>query len=174
MAKTHNDIVCISFNSKSDHSDPPIFIYMQEEDSLSFPTVLGSGGRGLSLLNKICIGAKWLRSWFLWSFNVIWKLRLMWFEINVHNNSYVLFYDSKKTIFGTIPMLISTIAKTIWCCDKLWFLGVPIVMRRDLQRSIAIPLNSAIYCESWWYTLQMYLRMNSVRTIEKKTVFWGS
>ncbi len=62
MTTTHNDIVCISFNSKSAHSKPPIFIYMQKEDSLRFPTVLGSGGRGLSLLNEICIGAKWLRS----------------------------------------------------------------------------------------------------------------
>ncbi len=58
---THNDIVCISFNSKSAHSNPPIYIYMQKEDSLSFSMVLGSGGLGLSLLNKICIGAKWLR-----------------------------------------------------------------------------------------------------------------
>ena len=59
---THNDIVCISFNSKSAHSNPPIFIYMQKEDSLSFPMVLGSGGHGLSLLKEICVGAKWLRS----------------------------------------------------------------------------------------------------------------
>ncbi len=68
---THNDIVCISFNSKSAHSNPPIYIYMQKVDSLSFPTVLGSRGRGLSLLNEICVGAKWLRLCFLWSFNVI-------------------------------------------------------------------------------------------------------
>ncbi len=68
---THNDIVCISFNSKTAHYNPPIFLNMQKEDSLSFPMVLGSGGRGQSLLNKICFGAKWLRSWFLWSFNVI-------------------------------------------------------------------------------------------------------
>jgi hypothetical protein len=47
---TNNYIVCISFISKSAHSDPPIYIYMQKEDSLSFPTVLGSGGQGLSLL----------------------------------------------------------------------------------------------------------------------------
>ncbi len=59
---THNDIVFISFNSKSAHSNPPIFLYMQKEDSLSFPTVLRSGGRGLSLLNEICVGTKWLRS----------------------------------------------------------------------------------------------------------------
>jgi hypothetical protein len=58
----HKYIVCISFNSKSAHSNPPIYIYMQKEDSLSFPTVLGSGGRGLSILNEICVGAKWLRS----------------------------------------------------------------------------------------------------------------
>ncbi len=61
MTTTHNDIVCISSNSKSAHSNPPIYIHMQKEDSLSFPTVLGSGGRVLSLLNKICIGTKWLR-----------------------------------------------------------------------------------------------------------------
>jgi hypothetical protein len=73
-----------------------------------------------------------------------------------------------------IPMYFSTIAKTIQCCDKLWFLGVSIVTRRDLQRSIVSRLNLAIYCESWWYTLQMYLRLDSVRTIEKKRVFWGS
>ncbi len=62
MTTTHNDIVCISLNSKSAQRNPPIFIYMQKEDSLSFPTVLGSEGRRLSLLNEICIGAKWLRS----------------------------------------------------------------------------------------------------------------
>ncbi len=39
--------------------------------------------------------------------------------------------------------------------------------RRDLQRSIVICLNLAIYCESWWYTLQTYLCMDSVRTIKK-------
>ncbi len=44
---THNDIVCISFNSKSAHSNPSIFTYIQKEDSLSIPTVLGSGGHGL-------------------------------------------------------------------------------------------------------------------------------
>ncbi len=71
MTTTHNDIVCISFNSKSAHGNPPIFIYMQKEGSLSFPMVLGSGGHGLSLLNKICVSAKWLRLRFLWSFNVI-------------------------------------------------------------------------------------------------------
>jgi hypothetical protein len=58
---THNDIVCVSFNSKSAHSNPPIYIYMQKEDSFSFPTVLGSGGCGLSLLNEMCVGTKWLR-----------------------------------------------------------------------------------------------------------------
>jgi hypothetical protein len=51
---THNDInCCISFNSKSAHSNPPIFLYMQKEDSLSFPIILGSGGRGWSLLNEM-------------------------------------------------------------------------------------------------------------------------
>ncbi len=48
VTTTHNDIVCISFNSKSAHSNPPIFIYMQKEDSLSFPMVLGPRGCGLS------------------------------------------------------------------------------------------------------------------------------
>jgi hypothetical protein len=33
---THNNLVCISFNSKSAHSNPPIYIYMQKADSLSF------------------------------------------------------------------------------------------------------------------------------------------
>ena len=55
---THNDIVCISFNSKSARSNPPIFLYMQKEDSLSFTTVFGSGGHGQSLLTKICVSAK--------------------------------------------------------------------------------------------------------------------
>ncbi len=68
---THNDIVCISFNSKSAHINPQILIYMQKEDSLSFLTVLVLGGRGLSLLNELCVGAKWSRSCFLWSFKVI-------------------------------------------------------------------------------------------------------
>ncbi len=43
--------------------------------------------------------------------------------------------------------------------------------RRDLQRSIVVCLNLAIYCESWWYTLQMYLCMDSVQTIETKDGF---
>ncbi len=109
---THTDIVCISFYSKSAHNNLTIFIYMQKEDSLSFPTVLGSGGHGLSLPTKICVGAKWLRSWFLWSFYVIWKLRC-----------------DLKLMFVTIPMYFSTMAKTIQCCDKLWFHGVSIVTR---------------------------------------------
>jgi hypothetical protein len=47
----------------------------------------------------------------------------------------------------TIPMYFSIIAKTIRCCDKLCFLGVSIVTRRDLQRSIIIHLNLAILQE---------------------------
>ncbi len=39
--------------------------------------------------------------------------------------------------------------------------------RRDLQRSIGIRLKFAIYCKSWWYTLQTYLRMDSVQMIKK-------
>ncbi len=39
--------------------------------------------------------------------------------------------------------------------------------RCDVQRSIVICLNLAIYCESWWYTLQTYLHMDSVRAIKK-------
>jgi hypothetical protein len=42
------------------------------------------------------------------------------------------------------------------------------VMRRDLQRTIVICLNLAIYCKSWRYTLQTFLRMDSVLTIGKK------
>ncbi len=76
-----------------------------------------------------------------------------------------------KLMFVTIPMYFSTIAKIIRCCDKLWFLGVSIVTKSDLQRSIVIRLNLAIYCESWWYTLQMYLGMDSIWTIEKKDGF---
>ncbi len=76
-----------------------------------------------------------------------------------------------KLMFATIPMFFFTIAKIIQRCDKLWFLGVSIVSRRDLQRSIVICLNLGIYCKSWWYTLQMYLRMDSVQTIEKKDGF---
>ncbi len=110
--------------------------------------VLGSGGHGLSLLNKICVGAKLLRSWFLWSFNVIWKL-------------------CKLRKFITIPIYFSTIAKTIWCWPKLWFLGVSIVMRHDLKRFIVICLNLVIYCKSWWYILQTYLCMDLIRIIKK-------
>ena len=36
------------FNSITTHIDPPIFISMQKADSLSFPTVYGSGGLGPS------------------------------------------------------------------------------------------------------------------------------
>jgi hypothetical protein len=74
-------------------------------------------------------------------------------------------------MFVTIPMYFSTIAKTIQCCDNLWFLQVSIVTWRDLQRSIIICPNLAIYRESWWYTLQTYLHMDSVQTIEKKDIF---
>ncbi len=81
--------------------------------------VLGCGGCGLSLLNKICIGTKWLRSWFLWSFNVIWKLRSMWFEINVRNNSYVFFYDSKNYL-----MLWQAVISWSFYCDETWFTEV--------------------------------------------------
>jgi hypothetical protein len=116
---THNDIVCISFNSKSAHSAPPIYINMQKEDSLSFLMVVGSGGRGLSLLNKICIGAKWLRLWFLWSFNVIWKLRLIWYEIDVCNNSYLFFYVSKNYL-----MLWQAMISWSFYCDEMWFTEV--------------------------------------------------
>ncbi len=116
---THNVIVCIGFDSKSAHSNPPIFIYMQKEDSLSFPMVLESGGPGLSLLNKICVGAKWLRLWFLWSFNVIWKLCSMWFEIDVRNNSYVFFYDSKNN-----SMLWQAVISWSFYCDETWFIEV--------------------------------------------------
>ncbi len=119
MTTTHNDIVCISFNSKSAHSNPPIYIYMQKDDSLSFPMVLGSGGRGLSLLNEICVGAKWLRSWFLWSFNVIWRLCSMWFEISVHNNSCVFFFDSKNYL-----MLWQAVISWSFYCDEIWFTEV--------------------------------------------------
>ncbi len=93
--------------------------YMQKEDSLSFPMVLGSRGGGLSLVNKICVGAKWLRLWFLWSFNVIWKLCSMWFEINVHNNSYVFFYDSKN-----YSMLWQAVISWSFYCDEAWFTEV--------------------------------------------------
>ncbi len=115
----HNDIVCISFNSKSAHSNPPIYIYMQKEDSLSFSMVLGSGGCKLSLLNKKCVGAKLLRLWFLWSFNVIWKLRSMWFEISVHNNSYAFFYDIKNYL-----MLWQAVISWSFYCDETWFTEV--------------------------------------------------
>jgi hypothetical protein len=116
---THNDIVCISFDSKSAHSNPPIYIHMQKKDSLSFPMVLGSGGRGLSLLDEICVGAKWLRLWFLWSFNVIWKSRSMWFEINVHNNSYIFFYDSRN-----YSILWQAVISWSFYCEKTWFTEV--------------------------------------------------
>ncbi len=121
MPTTHNDIVCISFNSKSAHSNPPIYIYiyMQKEDSLSFLMLLWFGGHGLSLLNKICVSAKWLRSWFLWSFNVIWKLRSMWFEISVRNNSYVFFYNIKN-----YSMLWQAVISWSFYCDEMWFTEV--------------------------------------------------
>jgi hypothetical protein len=79
----------------------------------------------------------------------------------------VTFMEFLKLMFVTIPMYFITIAKTIQCCDKLWFLGVFIVTRRDLQRSIVIRLNLAIYCKSKWYTLQKYLPMDSVLMIKK-------
>ncbi len=40
---THNDIICMSFNEKDAHSDPPIYVYMQKEDILSFPRYRGLG-----------------------------------------------------------------------------------------------------------------------------------
>jgi hypothetical protein len=102
---THNVIVCISFNSKSAHRDPPIFIYMQKEDSLSFPLVLGSGGPDWVFLTKYASAQNgWDRDFY----GV-----LMWFEFYV--------WCGMKSMFATIPMYFSMIAKTIWWCDKLWF-----------------------------------------------------
>jgi hypothetical protein len=50
---THNAIVCISFDSKSAHSSPPIFLHVQKEDSLSFQTVLDAWGPRQHLLNSL-------------------------------------------------------------------------------------------------------------------------
>ncbi len=52
-------------------------------------------------------------------FNVIWKLRSMWFEINVHNNSYVFFYDSKN-----YSMLWQAVIFWSFYCDETWFTEV--------------------------------------------------
>ncbi len=87
----------------------------------------------------------------------------MWFENFVRCDL--------KLMFVTIPMYFSTIAKIIRCCDKLWFLGVSIVTRRDLQRSIVICLYLAMYWRSWLYTLQTYLCTDSVRRNKKKDGF---
>jgi hypothetical protein len=38
---------------------------MEKADNLSFPTVLGSGGRGQSLHNEVLVGAKGLRLYLL-------------------------------------------------------------------------------------------------------------
>jgi hypothetical protein len=38
---------------------------MEKSEVFSFPMVNGSGDHGQSVLNKICIGAKWLRLCFL-------------------------------------------------------------------------------------------------------------
>jgi len=80
---------------------------MQKAERLSFQTVLGLEGRRKSLVNKISIGAQSLRSWFLRSFNVIWKLDTFF----------------KITNCQTIPMFFSTERKTIYQRDELWFVG---------------------------------------------------
>ncbi len=43
---------------------------MEKADSLSFPTVYGSGGRGQSLYGEILVGAKDLRLFFFFGFKV--------------------------------------------------------------------------------------------------------
>ena len=90
---------------------------MQKAESLTFPTVLGSGGHGHSLLNGISLRAQLLRLWFLRSFNVKWKLDPF---IEIRN-------------LKTIPMCFSMTAKTTSQRDVLWLMGVSIMTRWDLM-----------------------------------------
>ena len=76
--------------------------------------------------------------------------RMFWFDCCVDDKNSTkqsLAKPSTIHILIPIPMYFSIIAKTIRCCDKLCFLGVSIVTRRDLQRSIIIHLNLAILQE---------------------------
>ena len=100
---------------------------MQKAESLSFQTVLGLEGRGQSLINEISIRVQSLRSWFLRSINVIWKLE-PFFEIMNRQ---------------PIPTWFSTERKTISRCDEMWFVGVSIVTSCDL---LVTKISNPLWC----------------------------
>ena len=106
---------------------------MQKADSLSFPRVLGSGGRGQSLLNEISIRAQcWDRDFY----GV-----LMWFENcspfskkKSWANSYVIFYETEN--YSRRDELWRAVI--CWCFnrDVLWFVG-PLSKIFMLSRNVA-------------------------------------
>ena len=95
---------------------------MEKDETLSFPTVIGFGGREQSLYGEILVGAKGLRSWFLRSLRCEIQLRTFLRDRNTQ----------------PIPTYFSTYQKTMSWRDELWFVGVLIVTRCDLLGPIVI------------------------------------
>jgi hypothetical protein len=65
---------------------------MEKAETLSFPTVIGSGGRGQSLINEILVGAKSLRLCFVQLLRCEIQLHSVC-EIETHNQFLPRSYD---------------------------------------------------------------------------------
>ena len=73
---------------------------MEKAETLSFPTVIGSGGRGQSLHGEILVGAKSLRLCFVQLLMCEIQLRTVW-EIKTHYQFLPRSYD--RTSQSTLP-----------------------------------------------------------------------
>ncbi len=81
---------------------------MEKAESLSFPTVIGSGGRGQSLHGEILVGAKRVEVVILWVPN---KTQPLFKIFSEQNNSYIIFYIPEKLYLN------------VTSCDLLEFLS---------------------------------------------------
>jgi hypothetical protein len=127
---------------RKNHSETiRIFLYLWNAETLSFPMVLGSGGRRQSLLNEIFCCAKHDWSWFCEVFQAI-------------ENS--AFFSITEMLKGFPPDFVRELkmAKTISSCDELWLVWCFLMMSYEL-------LYLAIYCESIWYKIHTYVHRNS-------------
>ncbi len=68
---------------------------MEKAETLSFPTVIGSGGRGQSLHGERLVGAKGLRSWFQRSLRCEIQLRTF-LQDRTHNQFLHIFLHTGK------------------------------------------------------------------------------
>ncbi len=108
---------------------------MEKAETLSFPTVIGSGGCGQSLHGEILVGANGLRSWFLRSLRCEIQLRT--------------FLRDWNTL--PIPTYFSTYRKTMSLRDELWFVGVLIVTKCDSLGPLVIFHTFAKCCVLRYY-----------------------